>query len=245
MLDRRSFLGRGATCATALTAVSASSAQASRSGPLSVAGYDYRLPKFKKGARLLFQGDSITDMKWGRNQKDRNHYLGHSYVYLIAARFGVDMPEVQLDVYNRGMSGHKVSDLKARWEKDAIDLKPDWLSILVGVNDVSRGERSTLDFRKWEEDYRFLVERSREENPNLGIVLMDPFVLRMTRLSADDDGSVGGEKLTSLEKSSTGWLVNSKPFTWRLKRYLIKPPKKFLVSIGFGTECILCPRGMS
>ena len=186
MLDRRSFLGRGATCATALTAVSASSAQASRSGPLSVAGYDYRLPKFKKGARLLFQGDSITDMKWGRNQKDRNHYLGHSYVYLIAARLGVDMPEVQLDFYNRGMSGHKVSDLKARWEKDAIDLKPDWLSILVGVNDVSRGERSTLDFRKWEEDYRFLVERSRKENPNLGIVLMDPFVLRMTRLSADD-----------------------------------------------------------
>ena len=101
MLDRRSFLGRGTTCATALTAVSASSAQASRSGPLSVAGYDYRLPKFKKGACLLFQGDSITDMKWGRNQKDRNHYLGHSYVYLIAARLGVDMPEVQLEVYNR------------------------------------------------------------------------------------------------------------------------------------------------
>ena len=186
MIDRRSFLGRGATCATALTAVSASSAKASRPGSLSVAGYDYRLPKFKKGTRLLFQGDSITDMKWGRNQKDRNHYLGHSYVYLIAARLGVDMPESQLDVYNRGKSGHKVSDLKNRWEKDAVDLRPDWLSILVGVNDVSRGERSTLDFRKWEEDYRFLVDRSREENPNLGIVLMDPFVLRMTRLSADD-----------------------------------------------------------
>ena len=80
----------------------------------------------------------------------------------------MDMPEVQLDVYNRGMSGHKVSDLKARWEKDAIDLKPDWLSILVGVNDVSRGERSTLDFPKWEEDYRFLVARSWEGKSELG-----------------------------------------------------------------------------
>ena len=186
MIDRRSFINRGAAGATALAAVSASRAKEHRSGPSSVTGYDYRLPKFKKGSRLLFQGDSITDMKWGRNQKDRNHYLGHSYVYLIAARLGVDMPEAQLDVYNRGMSGHKVRDLKARWQKDAIDMKPDWLSILVGVNDVSRGERSTLDFQKWEEDYRFLVDRSRKVNPNLRIVLMDPFVLRMTRLSADD-----------------------------------------------------------
>ena len=45
-----------------------------------------RLPTFQKGSRLLFQGDSITDMKWGRKQSDRNHYLGHSYVFLLAAR---------------------------------------------------------------------------------------------------------------------------------------------------------------
>ena len=69
-------------------------------------------------------------MKWGRNQKDRNHYLGHSYVYLIAARLGVDLPLAQLDIYNRGMSGHKVADLRGRWQKDAIDMKPDLLSIL-------------------------------------------------------------------------------------------------------------------
>ena len=46
------------------------------------------------------------------------------------------MPEAQLDFYNRGMSGHKVRDLKARWQKDAIDMNPDWLSILIGINDV-------------------------------------------------------------------------------------------------------------
>jgi hypothetical protein len=56
-----------------------------------VNGFTYELPKFKNGARLLFQGDSITDMNWGRNQKDRNHYLGHSYVFLLASRLGVDM----------------------------------------------------------------------------------------------------------------------------------------------------------
>ena len=80
-------------------------------------------------------------MKWGRNQADRNHYLGHSYVFLIAGRLGMDMPKAKLEFFNRGISGNKVSDLKARWQKDAINLKPDLLSILVGTNDVGMGFR--------------------------------------------------------------------------------------------------------
>ena len=144
------------------------------------------LPKFETGARLLFQGDSITDMKWGRNQKDRNHYLGHSYVFLIAARLGVDMPNLKLEFLNRGVSGNKVGDLRNRWQKDAIEMKPDWLSILIGVNDISRGEKSAVPLKKWEEDYRFILEQSLKENSKLKIVLMDPFVLRMNRLSSDD-----------------------------------------------------------
>jgi lysophospholipase L1-like esterase len=177
MINRRSFINRGAISATALATASASSAKEPRSGSSTVTGYDYRLPKFKKGARLLFQGDSITDMKWGRNQRDRNHYLGHSYVYLIAARLGVDMPEAQLDVYNRGMSGHKVRDLKARWQKDAIDMKPDWLSILIGINDVGRTVTTDKGLEEWEADYRFILDASRKANADLKIVLLDPFVL--------------------------------------------------------------------
>lgn len=52
-----------------------------------VSGYGYRLPTFTEGTTLLFQGDSITDMKW-----DRNHYLGHSYVFLIASRLHTELP---------------------------------------------------------------------------------------------------------------------------------------------------------
>jgi lysophospholipase L1-like esterase len=177
MIDRRSFINRGATCATALGTVSVSTAKAAPSEVSYVGGYDYSLPKFKKGSRLLFQGDSITDMKWGRNQNDRNHYLGHSYVYLIAARLGVDMPEAQLDVYNRGMSGHKVRDLKARWQKDAIEMKPDWLSVLIGINDVGRTVTKDKGLEEWEADYRFILDASRKANANLKLVLLDPFVL--------------------------------------------------------------------
>ena len=151
-----------------------------------VNGFTYELPKFKNGARLLFQGDSITDMNWGRNQKDRNHYLGHSYVFLLASRLGVEMPHANLEFFNRGVSGNKVSDLRKRWHKDAIEMNPDWLSILVGVNDVSQGRGQPIDLKKWEGDFRHILNESRRINPDLNIVLMDPFVLRMTRLSPDD-----------------------------------------------------------
>jgi len=146
-------------------------------------GYSYRMPNFKAGSRLLFQGDSITDMKWGRDQSDRNHYLGHSYVYLIAARLGVDMPSAQLDVYNRGMSGHTVADLRKRWQTDAIDMKPDLLSILIGTNDAGQGVRPDA----FESDYRYILDASVEANRNLRLVLLDPFVVRSGQLKNEDE----------------------------------------------------------
>ncbi len=175
MLDRRNFLKVGALGGVAATVVAQTPEPP---GPLAVDGYGYRLPSFPKGSRLLFQGDSITDMNWGRNEKDRNHYLGHSYVYLIASRLGVDMPEAALDVYNRGKSGNTVEDLKARWQKDAIDMKPDLLSVLIGVNNVSRG--GGID--SYEADYRAILTQSRKANADLRLVLLDPFVLRSGRL---------------------------------------------------------------
>jgi lysophospholipase L1-like esterase len=162
----------------ALTVGSNARAEPPRANASSVAGYNYRLPSFKNGSRLLFQGDSITDMNWGRNQSDRNHYLGHSYVYLIAARLGVDMPEAQLDIYNRGMSGHTVADLRKRWQKDAIEMRPDVLSILIGTNDVGSGVKEEA----FETDYREILDASRNSNPDLRLVLLDPFVLRTGKL---------------------------------------------------------------
>ena len=176
MLDRRFFirnslmLGGGAT---ALTQVNAEPVKSTK-----VDGYEYKLPKFSQGERLLFIGDSITDMNWGRNEKDRNHYLGHSYVYLIASRLGVDIPQLKLEFFNRGNSGNRITDLKRRWQKDVIDMKPDLLSILVGVNDRKVKEGQTFSFDNWEADYRELLNKSRQSNEKLRIVLLDPFVLK-------------------------------------------------------------------
>src|SRR3954465_6595950 len=88
---------------------------------------------FTPGARILFQGDSITDGNRGRSS-DPNHILGHGYVFIIAAKYGATLAALNLDFINRGSSGNTVRELQKRWEKDTLELKPDVLSILIGVN---------------------------------------------------------------------------------------------------------------
>ena len=188
-MKRRTFLtsstaGLSASCVAALVNHSSGNPVKNSESNESVRGYDYQRPESCSGATLLFQGDSITDMKWGRNQADRNHYLGHSYVYLIASRLMMDMPEANLTFLNRGISGNTVGDLKSRWTKDAVDLDPDVLSVLVGVNDIGRAVRAntTVDVVRFETDYRSILKQSRERNPELKIILLEPFVLPVTRV---------------------------------------------------------------
>lgn len=181
MPSRRDFIAK-ATSATAVGAIPWAS-RAENSGDET--GYNYRQPRLPNGSRLVFLGDSITDMKWGRNERDRNHYLGHSYVYLIASRLGTDLPEAKLEFFNRGISGNKVGDLKKRWQRDAVDMQPDLLSILIGVNDISKGRGKPVALEQWEADYRHILDQSTKANDNLRLVLLDPFVLRCGRLKAD------------------------------------------------------------
>ena len=178
MIHRRDFLRSGAICTGAAAFGSRVAAAPHRDGDARVSGYNYRRPSFKEGSRLLFIGDSITDMNWGRNEKDRNHYLGHSYVYLIASRLGVDLPRARLELFNRGNSGNRLADLGARWQKDAIDMKPDLLSVLIGVNDRKVKKGQSFDPQRWGADYRHILTRSREADAGLRIVLLDPFVLK-------------------------------------------------------------------
>ncbi len=129
------------------------------------------IPAFTPGARILFQGDSITDGNRGRSA-DPNHILGHGYVFIIAARHGAAFPDAKLDFINRGISGNTVLDLEKRWQKDTLDLKPDVLSILIGVNDNGRG----VPLDQYEQVYDKLITQAKAANPKLKLVLCEPFV---------------------------------------------------------------------
>ena len=128
---------------------------------------------------FLFQGDSITDGNRGRNE-DPNHILGHGYCFAVSSRIGTDFPQYGFKFINRGISGNGVRNLEERWQTDALDLKPDVLSLLVGINDVNaliEGKKEALDPKMFETTYRKLLASCVGQNPNLLIVLGLPFFL--------------------------------------------------------------------
>lgn len=143
----------------------------------------------KQGAIILFQGDSITDGNRGRNA-DLNHIMGHGYAFSIASRVGADYPEKRYQFYNRGISGNKVNDLENRWQTDALGLKPDVLSILVGVNDSSSvvfKREPVISLEKYEEIYTSLLEQTKAAFPTILFVLCEPFILKVGRVTENWD----------------------------------------------------------
>ena len=137
----------------------------------------------KKEAVILFQGDSITDAGRDKSKEasvNDSAALGRGYVYLIAAQLLADEAGDNLKIYNRGISGNKVFQLADRWDKDCLELKPDVLSILIGVNDIWHTLNGNYNgtVEKYEQDYRALLARTREALPDLKLVICEPFVLR-------------------------------------------------------------------
>ena len=136
--------------------------------------------KTTKGLTVLFQGDSITDGNRSRD-KDWNHVMGHGYGCLIASRLWYDYPHRNLMFYNRGVSGNRIKDLEARWQKDALDLKPDVISILVGVNDVNAiiNNAGPESIEQFEETYKRILDKTKEALPHTQIVLCEPFIFQL------------------------------------------------------------------
>jgi lysophospholipase L1-like esterase len=127
---------------------------------------------------ILFQGDSITDGNRGRND-DPNHILGHGYAFAIASDLGCRFPDRKLKFINKGVSGDKVSDLLSRWENDCILLRPDVVSILIGINDIlaALGEAKDLDKQKFHDQIATLLTLTRKNLPKSLLVLGEPFIL--------------------------------------------------------------------
>lgn len=134
------------------------------------------------GSKLLMIGDSITDCERARPiGEGLFNALGRGYVSLIDSLLQAVAPDQRIRVVNMGTSGHTVRDLEARWGTDVLDLEPDWLSIMIGINDVWRQFDSPLQVEQHVvlDVYRPTLERLvAQTRPRLkGLVLMTPFVL--------------------------------------------------------------------
>ena len=178
-VTRRGFLKTSSLALGAAGLAAADSAGAAFSPRITI--------KVSKGAVILFQGDSITDAGRSRDEEktkapNNQPGLGNGYAWLAAAELLVDRPANELQIFNRGISGHKVFQLAERWQADCLELKPNVLSILIGVNDIwhsldpKSGYKGTVEI--YERDYHALVERTKKALPKVKLVVCEPFVLR-------------------------------------------------------------------
>lgn len=127
--------------------------------------------------KILFQGDSITDA--GR-ARDNDVNLGLGYPLLVKASLGFESPG-KYEFINRGISGNRVVDVYARIKNDIINLKPDVMSILIGVNDVWHEFAESpngVDADKYYKIYDMLIEEVKSALPDIKIMIMEPFVLK-------------------------------------------------------------------
>lgn len=144
----------------------------------------------KPGCTILFQGDSITDAGRKREHAEtpnKQPGMGNGYAWMTAAGLLTAPQGSSLTIYNRGISGHKVPQLAERWENDCINLKPDVLSILIGVNDIWHRLNGRYDgtAETYEQQYMALIEQTKEKLPNVKLVICEPFVLKCGAVNDD------------------------------------------------------------
>ena len=140
----------------------------------------------EKNDTLLFIGDSISDYERKRPVGEGLfNALGHSYVACAGALLNCMYPELHLRVINLGVSGNQVRDLDARWQTDVMDLKPQWVSVLIGINDVWRQfdcpqmPETHVSLQEYEETYARLIERTLPQVK--GMILMTPYYMEPNR----------------------------------------------------------------
>lgn len=135
----------------------------------------------KPGGVVLFQGDSVTHAERHAAsvvESNDHNALGWGYAKMCAAALLAREPALGLKIHNRGISGDCVFDLDKRWQMDCLDLKPNVLSILIGINDWGRhhlaGWRG-LSTDAYDASYRALLQRTREARSDIRLILCEPF----------------------------------------------------------------------
>lgn len=143
--------------------------------------------------KFLFQGDSITDC--GRGNYEDPHAMGCGYPRILEAELMAE--EENCEVMNCGISGSRIVDLLARWKKDCLNLKPDVLTILIGVNDVwhELGNRNGVDSVLFEEVYRILLRETKAALPDTRVILMGAYLTHGTATDPEWDEFYGEVKI--------------------------------------------------
>jgi len=174
MISRRNFLSAGAVAGLSSCASAHNLSMQKDKSNINSIGIPENLT-------ILFQGDSITD---GGRRRDRYYAndssgMGGGYVNMLVGQLLKSYPGQNMTIYNRGISGHKVFQLANRWNEDCLQLEPDVLSLMIGVNDfwhtLTHDYKGTIDVYK--NDLSALLDRTLQSNPDLKMIIGEPFAV--------------------------------------------------------------------
>jgi lysophospholipase L1-like esterase len=146
----------------------------------------------EKHTTLVMTGDSLTDTGRGRPVGTLRSGLGTGYVMLVQAVLGAFYPEHAIKVINTGISGNTIRDIENRWREDVLDLKPDYISLMCGINDVWRQFNIFDDiglyvpYEEFCERYRRVIEASLSSVK--GMFLLTPYTLTQQRRRCAQNG---------------------------------------------------------
>lgn len=190
-----------------------------------------------KGMRILFQGDSITDA--GRDKKNQNANtaggLGSGYTFLASGRLLELYPQMNLRIHNRGISGHKVHQLAERWEEDTLDLRPDVLSIMIGVNDHWHTLAGRYDgtAKVYRNDYDDLLRETVQKLPSVKLIICEPFILTdVEKINRDEWIPVFDEYRAISRDLATKYDAVFVPFQSVFDQALLRAPAEYWAADG-------------
>jgi lysophospholipase L1-like esterase len=187
---------------------------------------------------ILFQGDSITDCGRSREATGPNTGLGSGYVFLSASNLLCAKTGDALKFFNRGISGNRIVDLYARWKSDCLNLNPDVISILIGVNDTWHefGSKNGVEIIRFEQFYRMLLEWTIQARPGVKLVLCEPFVHVCGTVTRDWVPEIN-QRREITRKMATEFNTLFVPFQDIFNRALTSAPAEYWLGDGVHPTC--------
>jgi lysophospholipase L1-like esterase len=189
--------------------------------------------KIQNGQKILFIGDSITDA--GRRAAERPY--GGGFVKIFRDMLIAREPGKQVEIINKGIGGNTVWQLRDRWTDDMLFFKPDYLVILIGINDLHQplvhGTDKDEIFQKHKEAYDEILARTKKELPECKILLLEPFY--MSRDAASK--SFRTEALELLQD----YIAVTRKMSKKYKTGLIKTQELFQNVMKYYETDTICP----
>jgi len=204
---------------------------------------------FQHGQKVLFVGDSITDC--GRREWARPY--GDGYVTLVRSLIIARYPELGLTFTNMGVGGDTVRDLATRWERDVLAERPDWLSVMIGINDVwaafeGDAPDRAVPLAEYDATLRGLLVRATEAT-GARLILAQPYMIepdrsRPMRKAMDAYGdavrqiaSEYGAILVPVQAAFDAVLAHTTPADWASDQIHPNQPGHAVIALAFLQAC--------